>query len=869
MHDRPVSFSDRLYATLLRLFPGDFHGEFAEEMQADFRDQRAHAAETGGRAAVALLCIRTTIDIIRRAPAEQLDVTTRDAVYALRVLRRNRWHTATAVLTLGLAIGVNTTIFSIVDGVLFRPLPYREPHKLVMLSSGTAGSDIPSALVPKLLAMALHERHGGLGDLAAIQQAEPLTLVGSDGAVSFSAAETTANLLDVLGVVPVRGRSFTNDDLMAPERGALLSYAAWITRFGADASIVDRVLTFEERPVRIVGVLPKDFVGPSLDAGHTDLLLAGESPYQGVPIDPWRELARYPIARLEPNVTLAAAQAEVDALVANLMTEHPYVPVQPGRRIRAELMELQVGLFESRRSALWALFGAAGLVLVIACANLANLLLARAASRQREMAVRSALGASRVRLIRQLVIESTILALAGGGVGVILARWSFNLTVVSVPPVFATLLPESLDIRAVGFCALVTGMSVLFFGIVPALRASQADLLAGLHDRRRVPVLERIRDGHVLVAAETLVVTVLVISAVLMLGSFARLRSATLGFDPGDLLSINLPRVRQDVRVRQLLSQITTEIQALPGVVSVAAEDVNPMGVGGWRSRQARLPDRRVVPAHRVSAGYFETIGLRLIAGRLPVEGEWRGDPAPAVVTEQVSHMMGGPQSALGTPLVLSEGENTRATVIGVVSNIRLRYDDRQPRQIVFVPFSDRWREPGLVVRTAGDQRGLDDRIRSILNRTMPRRVSEVAPARTQLARSLALPRFQAQLLSAFAILALLLAIVGIYGVLAQTVAGRTREIGIRMALGAAPRSVRRLVIAQGIAPVVVGLILGTAAGFWTVQVFSRYVHGVELRDPAFFVATAAIVLSTALAAAWIPAHRATRIDPATTLKTD
>ena len=323
----------------------------------------------------------------------------------------------------------------------------------------------------------------------------------------------------------------------------------------------------------------------------------------------------------------------------------------------------------------------------------------------------------------------------------------------------------------------------------------------------------------------------------------------------------------QSPRMREVLSAITSEMRSVPGVVSVAAEDVNPIGVYGWMSGQARFPDGKVLYAHRVTAGYFDTMGLRLVAGRLPAEGEWRGEPFPAVVTERAALALGGSQSALGKSLALSRGD-ARATVIGVVNDIRLRYDDVHPRQIVFLPPApDRWSAPGLVVRTSGDPRVLHDRIRAILARAMPRAVPQIVPVRDQLDGSLALLRFQAQLLGTFGVIAVLLAIVGIHGVIAQMVAGRTREIGIRMALGATAGSVRRLVITQGVAPVVVGLLFGVVGGFWVVQVFKSYVHGVQLRDPVFFTAAALIVVSTALVGTWIPARHATRIDPAKTLR--
>ena len=489
MAERHSSLSDRVYASLLRLFPGDFRAEFAEEMQADFRDERLHAERTGGRAALTGLWIRTTLDIVRRAPAEQLDVTGRDVVYTLRLLRRNPLFATTAILTLAIAIGVNTTMFSIVDGMLFKPMPYHEPDRLVMVSSVLAASDRPSAFVPKLIAMTLREQHNGLGDFASIRAVVPLTLMGAARPESFRAAEVTSNLLTILGVNPVRGRSFTEDDVTGPQRAALVSHSAWIARFGADPSIVDRLLSFEEGRVRVVGVLPRTFIVPSLDATTVDLLLAGESTFRDPPtLDPGRELTPYAIARLEPGLTLTAAQAEADALVSHFLSEHPSIdmPIQ-----RTRLMDLQVGLYQSRRLALLMLFAGATLVLVIEWGNFANVLLARAAARDREMAVRSAMGASRFRLIRQLAIESTILALAGGAGGVLLARWTFDFAVKSVPPVFALLLPDAIDTRAMAFSALATGISILLFGAVPAIRGSQTDVLAGLHERRGIFVASR------------------------------------------------------------------------------------------------------------------------------------------------------------------------------------------------------------------------------------------------------------------------------------------------------------------------------------------------------------------------------------------
>jgi len=867
---RHSSLSGRVYALLLRLFPGEFQADFAEQMAADFRDQCLDAERTGGRAALVRVWIRTAVDVLRRAPAEQLDVVRRDAGYALRLLRRNPLFALTAILTLAFAIGVNTTIFSIVDGMLFKPMPYHQPDRLVMLRSYTMASDQPAAMVPKLVAVALRERHSGLVDVAAVRKTAPLTLLGTTGPESFDAVDATSNLLNLLGVVPVVGRSFTADDWTAPEGTALLSHVTWTARFGADPSVVDRVISFEEGRVRIVGVLPKDFVVPSLDAKTADLLLAVDTPFRG-PADS-RELTLHPIARLKSNVTLAAAQAEVDVLVTNLIKDHPDV-VLPGQGgFQARLMELQFGLFESRRSVLWTLFCGAGLVLVIACVNLANLLLSRAAGRDREIAVRMAIGASRLRLIQQLVMESAVLALLGGAAGVLLAWWSFDLVIRNIPPVFVLLLPDRLDGRAVIFSAFATGFSVFFFGAVPALRSSRVDLVAGLQERRRALASRRFGNGRVLVAVETVIVTVLVIAAVLMVGSFGHLRNAGLGFEPDGLRSVEIrtsPSI-PNARLRDILLQVTNAVRSLPEVVSVAAEDGNPIGIRGFVSESARLaPGRRTVQVHRVSASYFDTMKMRLVAGRFPSDGEGREGSIPALITERAAQALGGSEHSVGKTVELLRGPS-RATVIGVVGDIRLRYDDTEPREVVFVPLPEnRPQAPGLIVRAPENQPGLEQRIRAIVMRVSPRTLADVAPLRTQLDASLALSRFQAQLLGAFAMLAVLLAIVGIHGVLAQVVAGSTREIGIRMALGATSGGVRRLVIAHGVVPVVIGLMFGVIAGFWIVQVFRSYVHGVKLHDPSFFAVAAVIVMITALVGAWIPASRATRVDPVMTLRAE
>ncbi len=819
--------------------------------------------------AVAGVWIRTTLDILLRAPAEHLDLTVRDASHALRLLRRNPFFTATAVITLALAIGVNTTVFAIVDGILFRPLPYHEPDRIVMVTAFTAGSDRPTAFVPKAIAVALNEHRGGLGALAAVRSALPMTLLSQAGSEAFTATGVTTNLLQVLGVRPVRGRTLTEADVTSTEQSALLSHAAWTTRFGADPSAIGRVLDFAEGRVRIVGVLPKGFVIPSLDARAVDLMLPFESPFQGT--DLGREIVISPIARLEPDVTLSAAQTEIDALAGSLIEQNPGLLGPSGREQRVRLVELQAGLFGSRRSVPLILFAAASLVLLIACVNLASLLLSRAAGREREMAVRSTLGASRLRLIRQLAVESSVLAVAGGIAGLFLARWSFDFVVARVPPVFMLLLPDTLDGRAVAFSALATALSIFFFGAVPALRNSQTDLLSGLQQRGHARLSSGLSQGRLLIAMESVLLTLLVVAAMLMAGSFRHLQTVALGFDADNLMSITLSnRPVVSARMDHIIRQVASEVRDLPGIVSFAAEDSNPIGIVGWQSESARLPTGEgAMAAHRVSTDYFSTMALLPIAGRLPTADEWRSESNVAVITKHAAHSFGGPEVSLGRTLELMRGRR-HATIIGVVRDLRLRYDDVEPRRMVFVPPPpDRWVMPGLIVRTRADAQNVEPQIRAILAQVMPRAVPAMMPVHAQLDGSLALPRFQAQLLGAFAVLALLLAIVGIHGVAAQAVAGRTREIGIRMALGATPGSVRRLVIIQGVAPVVGGLILGAAASFWTVQLFRGYVHGVQLHDPIFFVMGAFVITATAFLSTWIPARCAARIDPAATLRTE
>jgi len=794
-----------------------------------------------------------------------------DVRYALRALRRNPGFTAVALLTLALGIGANTAIFSVFSGILLRPLPYPDAHRLVDIRE-VVPSPAWARFGPTLPVAAWHFREwrkqSRVLDQVALIGERLYTLTGEGDPIRVPAARVSASLFPLLGIHPALGRAFSEEEDQPGHDGvAVISDRLWRSRFQASPAILGRKILANGAPLEVIGVLP---VGAKLldDADlyvpfairDSDLAVMSEFDYQCV-------------ARLKAGVSISQARADLNVIQSNIVKDLPEKV-----DLRAAVTPLHEAITGSSRQSLTVLLAASAAVLLIVVVNLANLLLARAASRRRELAIRTAIGAGASRLVRQVLTESLLLAVFGGALGVLLARWSLSAIILKAPLDLPGLQSVSLDWRALAFAACITLASGVLFGILPAWRVARSLPQAALQSGGRA--LTEGRQGgrarRVLIAAEVALSAVCLVVGGLLLSSFVRLLQVDKGFQPDRAFSLSLstPAVRYPdlEHTAHFVRSLLERVQALPGVVAAGVSNRAPLSGEGSNFSIAvqgvALPDsqRPIVDYRAVSPGYFRAMGIPLLAGRLMRESD--GQHAVAVISAQAAHRLWPDQDALGKGFRLGSLDASSVEVVGIVGDIRTSLQ-KTPNMTVYVPY---WllsrNDLALVVRSAQDPltlasavrgtvRGLDSQLVIPQVRTLDKIVDSAVAAR----------RFQLELILLFALSALLLAALGVYGVVSQTVSQRTAEIGIRMALGAARAEVGTMVGRQGMAPVLAGLAAGLAAAIFATRLVAGLLFGVRALDPAIFTGAAVVLFGSAAVACFIPAVRATRVDPLIALR--
>jgi putative ABC transport system permease protein len=814
-----------------------------------------------------------------------------DLRFAFRQLIKNPAFTLIAVCTLAIGIGANTAIFSVVNALLLKPLPFPNAQQLLAVGmTDTRHPDIAnlgSLSYPDFFDF--RDQNRTFSNLAVYRDRSG-ALTSNDGAVSVRGIKASAEFFDVVGVKPSLGRNFTRQDERAGGGPGgfkiVLSHEFWQRQFGGAQDVLGRVIELDRRPFTVVGVMPRGFQFPIQNDPIEFYVTFAEdasNPDGSKPMTEQRGAhSLEAIGRLKPGVSIAQAQSDLSAIAADLERKLPDTNANFGVAVKP----LREELIGDVRTALYVLFGAVVCVLLIANANVANLLLARASVRGKEMALRAALGASRARIIRQLLTESVLLSGLGGAVGLLFAQWGTEALVKAVPQTIPRISTIQLDAVVLGFTLLVCLVTGIIFGLVPAWQASHIDLNSSLKSGTRTGGEHRGRLRNGLVMAEVALALVLLICAGLLIQSFARLGRVQPGLRTDRLLTarIQLPEVAypKNENIIAFFDQFLPRVRALPGVEDASA--IVPLPLSGsnmvttFDDAEHPLPDGQQpgAPVRIIATDYFQTAGVPLRAGRVFDQRE-QFDSAPVViVNERFAQKYFPGQNVVGKRIkpgfAADDTGDKMREIVGVVGNVKHGALNKEDSPEMYLPATQiPFSIMSLVVRTSvADPASITSALRKELARMDPGiPLTSVRVFDEYISRSLARPRFNALLLSIFAGTALVLTAIGIYGVIAYSVAQRTNEIGIRIALGAAQSNIFRLIVGQAMMLVAISIMFGLAGAFAATRLLSSLLYGVSTRDPITFVSIVLIIALVAFLAAWLPARRASRIDPIQALRAE
>ncbi|MBU8896783.1 ABC transporter permease [Corallococcus sp. M34] len=794
-----------------------------------------------------------------------------DMRYALRTLRGSPGFVLAAVLALALGIGANSAVFSVVNGVLLTPPPFREPERLVHLSNDFAKAGIRLAPV----SMPEYRDHQSLArvfsSVAAYVQGD-LTLTGRDTPVRLGATSSTASLFSTLGVTPALGRTFTEaEEVPGRDKVVVLTQKAWRVYFAADPAVLGRSLLLDGESYTVVGVLPPGVAYPA----DTDLYRPFAPPPEQTTEAQRGERYLSMLGRLKPGVTLEAARQDMTRVMALMVADHPKYG-NGGWSIQLRSLEdLVVG---DVRGTLWMLLGAVGFVLLVACSSVANLLLARAATRSREVSIRAALGAGRGRLVAQFLTESLLLAAAGGVLGLLLAMWGTDALLTLV----GESLPRAAEVKLDRWSLLFTGgmslLTGLLFGLVPALQSSRADLSAAMRQGAKGTAEGAVKLRSGLVVAQMALALVLLVGAGLFAKSFLALRSVDVGFTPEGVLTgqLSLPATRYKESERQVAfhRELLERIQSLPGVESAGLTNILPLG--GRLTRGFEIEGRTKGPGEvwpavqfrTVSPDYLHTLRATLREGRMLDARDDAAAPGAAIINKSLADFFWPRGDAVGKRLRLGNPAAAWTTVVGVVDDLREWGVDQPARPAMYYALAQfPSADLALAVRAKDSVRASVEAELRAMDRDVP--MFAVSPLSRLVDESIGSRRLSALLMGLFAGVSLVLAALGISGVIAYAVAQRTREMGIRMALGAEPGDVLRLVLGQGMRLAGLGVGVGLVLSLGLARLLGSMLYGVTAYDPWTFVGVAALLSGVALFATWLPARRATRVDPIIALRAE
>jgi putative ABC transport system permease protein len=809
-----------------------------------------------------------------------------DVRYGLRVLRKSPGFAAVAIIVLALGIGANTAIFSVVNAVLLRPLPYREPSRLMQVWHVPPPKSFPGmsifAVSPANYLDWVRQNH--VFQSMAIYGFRSFNITGSDQPQALQASAVSQDFYSTLGVSPVLGRTFTSDEEQpGHNQVVILGYALWKSSFGGNPKVVGSTIKLDDQPYTVVGVMASKFKFPDwaqlwTPLGWTDQERAVRGNHNYMVI-----------GRLKSGSSMQQAQAEMSTISARLQQQYPADDAGWG----AVIVPLHEQLVGDVRPALLVLLGAVAFVLLIACANVANLVLAKTVSRRKELAIRAALGASRARLLSQVLAETVLLALVGGVLGLLLAHFGVQLIVDFLSAQLPRAAEIALDGWVLAFTLALSVLAGIIAGLAPAWRFTKNDFDVHVALKQASSRTETESGGartrSALVVSEVALSLVLLVGAGLMIRSLWTLRSTDPGFDPHNVLTMILPTsaVRYPTLEKMIpyYEQVLRRVRTLPGVVYAGATDALPLS-GDGSTQPVTVEGRPVLPmseqpevaVRMFTPGYLEAMRVPLVRGRMLNDGDVNGRPPVVVISQAMAKQFWPHEDPVGKRLSLSFFPGIVREVVGVVGDVKLDgLDMSQPKSTVYTPLAQMTLPPGevwhgfavaLVVRTATDPGRASAAIKNAIHQAdASQPVMQVETMGDIIADSVSQQRFTMLLLAAFAGLALLLAAVGIYSVLSYSVRRRVREIGIRMALGAQIGDVLRLVVMEGMKPALLGLAIGLAGALALGRVVSKLVYGVSVADPSTFAAVSALLAAVALAASIIPAYRATQVEPVKALR--
>lgn len=878
-------FDKLLYSLRALLRKEETEQELDEELRFHLEKETEKKVKNGISATEARYAALRSFGGVERVKEECRDVRGvrliealwQDLRYGLRMLNRKPGFTLIAVITLALGIGANTAIFSVVMAVLVRPLPFREPEALVSFQASNERVGVGHGFLSQSDVLDFRRQAESFEQIVA-WDTSPINLSGTGRPERLEGVSVTTNFFQTLGAQPLLGHDFSPEDGSPSSNRVIIGYGLWRRQFGGDPGVIGRRISLggdTDRSI-VVGVMPAGFDFPQ----RAELWM----PYDIDPADTPRGGYRNErvFGRLKRGVTIQQAQSEIHSIAQNLARQYP--DTNSGWDVR--LVSFREYLFGSATVALPLLLGAVGLVLLIACTNVANLQLARAAARRKEIAVRLALGATRARIIKQLLTEGMLLALAGGALALLLAEWGVYALRAVGPESMPRLTEAAINAQALEFTAFLSILTGVIFGLVPALQASRPDLNEALKDagRSNTTTPHRNRLRMLLVVSQTALALVLLVGAGLLIKSFWKLQRVSPGFETENVLVAgialnNLEYPLNDPRRAVYFQQAAQRLASLPGVESVGAVSHLPLG-GREMSLPFQIKGRpplagKVEPIadiRIITPSYFDTLGIPLKRGRVFTEQETK-QPL-FVVNDSFAHRFFPAGDALGQRLSVGpfgfEGDTFDGKVIGVVADVKARGLEAEARPEIYLSYLHNSLFPIMqfVIRTSIAPNRMGESARRALQAIDPNQVVyNVKPLRQFLTDSTAQRRFTMLLLLTFAAIAVILASAGIYGVMSYSVVQRTQEIGIRLALGARSSDVLKMIIKQGMSPALIGVVIGLTAAFALTRVIASLLFGVSATDPVTFLLVSTLLAAVALFACFIPARRATRVDPAAALK--